>query len=63
MFLPDTLMIHPCKAEAAGDTVRSLAKAYVKNNSCIEQYKLLIEKQIKHKKETKVLYDGRKHSK
>jgi hypothetical protein len=63
VLTPDFLLLHPCQAQASGDTVRSLAKAYVKNNSCIEQYRLLVEKQIKHKQETKALFDGREHSK
>ena len=57
MTTPDSLLIAPCMAYGAGTTVSSLAKGYVKNTSCIAQWQLLLDKQIKHKKEMRLLYD------
>lgn len=45
VYLPDNLMQDPCGAVKAGDTVRSLARGYVKNTGCIFDYRLLLEKQ------------------
>jgi len=45
--MPSSLMVTPCTSVDAGDTVRLLAKAYVQNNSCIQQYQLLIDSQRK----------------
>lgn len=47
MVMPSSLMVTPCTSVDAGDTVRLLAKAYVQNNSCIQQYQLLIDSQRK----------------
>lgn len=56
---PESLLVDPCEAISAGDTVRLLAKGYVANTSCLGQYKLLLEKQRRHKKEMMELYkDG-----
>lgn len=60
MTIPDGLLVDPCEAVGAGDSVRTLAKGYVSNTSCLGQYKLLLEKQRKHKKEQQELYNGRK---
>jgi len=54
---PNSLLIAPCVAYGAGTTVSSLAKGYVKSTSCIAQWQLLLDKQIKHKKEMRLLYD------
>lgn len=54
--MPDSLLQHPCKASPAGDTVRSLAKGYVKNTYCLGQYQILVEKQNKFKDEVEALY-------
>jgi hypothetical protein len=54
---PDNLLVDPCVAKEAGRSVRSLAKGYVENTSCIHKYKLLLEKQRKHKDEIRALYD------
>lgn len=56
--LPDSLIIDPCGPTGAGETVRSLAKAYIKNNGCIREYKLLLQKQREYKKKVEALYNG-----
>ena len=59
VFTPDSLLQDPCEAVGAGDSVRTLAKGYVANTSCLGQYKLLLEKQRKHKAEVDELFkDG-----
>ena len=56
---PESLLVDPCEAISAGDTVRLLAKGYVANTSCLGRYKLLLEKQRRHKQEMVELYkDG-----
>lgn len=49
-------MVKPCEVTDAGETVRSLARAYVANNSCIQQYQLLIESQVKWKADQLKIY-------
>lgn len=56
MTTPKSLLVDPCEAISAGDTVRSLARGYVANTSCLWQYKLLLEKQRRHKKEMEKIY-------
>ena len=56
LYTPDSLMIDPCKSVDAGTTVRTLAAGYISNTSCIEQYRVLIEKQRQWKKEQIDLY-------
>lgn len=59
VLTPDSLLVHPCEATGAGDTVRSLARGYVKNTTCIGEYKLLLDKIIKHKSQVEEVYkDG-----
>lgn len=60
MTTPSQLLQDPCEAIGAGDSVRTLAKGYVANTSCLGQYKLLLEKQRKHKKEQQELYNAGK---
>jgi len=55
---PDSLLVDPCGAKPAGETVRSLAKAYVDNTTCIHKYQLLLQNQRSHKEKIRVLYDG-----
>lgn len=57
VLTPDSLLVHPCEATGAGDTVHSLAKGYVKNTSCVGEYKLLLDKIIKHKIQVQSLYE------
>lgn len=60
VLTPDALLEEPCKASPAGDSVKTLAKAYVQNTSCIGLYKKLLDKQIEHKHKMQELYkDGR----
>ena len=59
VLTPDSLLIDPCEATAAGDTVRTLAKGYVANTNCIGQYKSLLKKQREHKSKVEALYNGR----
>ena len=56
VLTPNSLLTHPCEAVGAGDTVRTLARGYVKNTSCVGEYKLLLDKIIKHKLQVKGLY-------
>jgi hypothetical protein len=57
VLTPDSLLVDPCKAIGAGDSVRSLARGYISNTSCIAEYKLLLEKQRKHKVEMQGIYN------
>ena len=65
VLFPDALLVDPCEATGAGDTVKSLAKGYVKNTGCIREYRLLLNKQREHKTAAEELFkDGnttRKH--
>ena len=54
---PESLLVDPCEAISAGDTVRLLAKGYVANTSCLGQYKLLLEKQRRHRDEMRKIYE------
>jgi hypothetical protein len=54
--MPNSLLQQPCEAVEAGDTVRSLAKGYVSNTSCVGQYQLLIKKQKEYKERVEALY-------
>lgn len=36
---PDSLLVSPCSSVEAGSTVRTLAKGYVENTSCISKHK------------------------
>ena len=56
VLTPDSLLVDPCEVVGAGDTVRTLAKGYVANTSCVGDYKLLLEKQRKAKAEQVKLY-------
>ena len=55
--VPESLLVDPCEPLGAGDTRRSLAKGYVANTSCLGQYKLLLEKQRRHKESMEKLYE------
>ena len=57
--MPDSLLVTPCDGSPAGDTVRSLAKGYVANTSCLEQHKRLLEKQREYKTKIEGLYNGK----
>ncbi|MCY1416334.1 hypothetical protein D9M71_318390 [compost metagenome] len=59
MFLPNSLLQDPCKPVEAGESVRSLAKGYVKNTSCIFDYQLLLEKQRSWTEQQKALYNAK----
>ena len=57
--IPNSLLVIPCEAVGAGDTVRSLARGYVKNTSCIGEYRLLLEKQKDYNQKIEALFkDG-----
>lgn len=56
VLTPDTLLVDPCEVVGAGDSVRSLAKGYVRNTSCVGEYKLLLDKQRKYKREAEEVY-------
>ena len=54
--MPDNLLVSPCNGLPAGDSVRSLARGYVGNTTCLKQHILLLEKQQKYKTEMERLY-------
>jgi hypothetical protein len=54
--MPDSLLVDPCEAIEAGETVRSLSKAYISNTICIGKYRLLLDKQKKYKDQILNLY-------
>lgn len=54
--MPDNLLQSPCGAIKSGDSLRSLAKGYVKNTGCIFDYELLLEKQNKWQTQQKELF-------
>jgi hypothetical protein len=56
--MPDSLLVSPCDGSPAGDTIRSLARGYVANTSCLEQHKRLLESQKKYKQKIQELYNG-----
>ncbi len=39
----DSLLLSPCQAKEAGETVRTLAKGYVHNTKCIEKYEVTLQ--------------------
>lgn len=53
--MPNNLLVNPCGAVSAEDTVRSLARGYVKNTSCVFDYELLLDKQRKWTEQQKEL--------
>ena len=55
---PDSLLIHPCKATPAGESLIELAQGYRSNVECIGLYKLQIEKIKKNKQEKLLIYKG-----
>lgn len=55
--MPNNLLVKPCGAVSAEDTVRSLAKGYVKNTSCVFDYELLLDKQKKWMDEQRSLHN------
>lgn len=57
--MPDNLLQSPCGAIKSGDTLRSLAKGYVKNTGCVFDYELLLEKQNKWQAQQKELYNAK----
>lgn len=60
VVMPQSLLISPCDGVEAGDTVRSLAKGYVANTSCLAQHKVLLQKQTEYKKSMEKLYGSGK---
>jgi hypothetical protein len=55
--MPNNLLVSPCDGIPAGDTVRSLAKGYVANTTCLEQHKRLLDSQREYKKRIEALYN------
>ncbi len=53
---PNNLLVSPCKATEAGDTVSTLAEGYVANTGCLHQFEGRIESLRKWKVEQEVLY-------
>ena len=54
---PSSLLVDPCEPVSAGDTVGSLAKAYVKNTSCVGEYIILLRKQREYTERAGELYN------
>ena len=52
-------MVDPCSVTDAGETVRSLAVAYVADNSCIQQYQLLLKSQRDWKAKNLLVYKNK----
>jgi hypothetical protein len=40
---PETLLISPCDPVGPGSTVRTLARGYVKNTSCVGEHKEVLD--------------------
>ena len=55
--LPSSLLVDPCDPVSAGDTVESLAKAYVKNTSCVGEYIILLRKQREYTERVGGIYN------
>jgi len=55
--MPNSLLTNPCGAVSAEDTIRSLARGYVKNTSCVFDYELLLDKQRKWTEQQKELHN------
>ena len=51
------MLIDPCEAIQAGDTVRSLAKGYVKNTRCVFEYQNTLRGLREYYKEQEALYN------
>ena len=60
VYTPDSLLVDPCEPIGAGDTIRTLAKGYITNTSCIGEYRLLLDKQRQHKEKMRLIYDNAK---
>ena len=56
VLTPNALLVDPCNVVGAGYTVRSLAKGYIANVSCVREYQLLLEKQRIHKESMERIY-------
>jgi len=59
VFPPDSLLIDPCKATKAGESLIELAQAYNKNNGCIGAYKLQMNKIRENKRKQEALYNAK----
>lgn len=60
MFPPDNLLVSPCDPSEAGVTVRSLAKGYIENRSCINMHKQSLESLTKWKTEQGAIFKNDK---
>jgi hypothetical protein len=56
---PDSLLIDPCKAKPAGDSLLGLAKGYTHNVGCIGLYKKQIQAIRDNKKAQEKLHHGK----
>ena len=41
--IPDSLLYHPCDVVPAGNTESSLITGYIKNTTCVGEYKSVID--------------------
>ena len=57
---PDNLLVSPCDSTEAGTTVRSLAKGYIENKSCINMHKQTLESLTKWKNEQEAIFKNDK---
>ena len=56
--IPDSLFYYPCDPVAPGKTKSSLARAYVKNTTCIGEYKITIDGIKEYNDKLKQLKNG-----
>lgn len=56
VLIPDSLVEHPCTVTGAGDSLEGLVKGYIKNTSCVGDYRTLVDKQKEWLEEVKTIY-------
>jgi hypothetical protein len=59
VFPSDALLVDPCKAQPAGESLIELAQAYNKNTSCIGLFHLQMNKFRENKAAQEALYHGK----
>ena len=59
VFPSDSLLVYPCKATPAGESLIDLAKAQNKNVSCISMYQKQLDAIKKNRDKQKELYNVR----
>ena len=54
---PVNLLSDPCNAVEAGETLKSLASAYMENTSCVGEYRIRMQKLREWNQEQSVIYN------